>query len=222
MDGRPTSPLLDEAAELLGEDDAPRRRGRGAADAERRAEVEYAAPGAGHLRRRGLQSAPRSWPAATSAAARSGSVAERAGADRSWAFGHVVVDEAQELSPMAWRLLMRRCPRRSFTVVGDVAQTGSAGRRDVVGRRARARTSSDRWTQAELTVNYRTPEQVMDLAAGGAGRGGSPVARADLGPGGPVRAGVHRVPDGAGPRPRALADDRRAASGSRPARARSR
>ena len=54
------------------------------------------------------------------------SVAEQAETDRSWAFGHVVVDEAQELSPMAWRLLMRRCPSRSFTVVGDVAQTGSA------------------------------------------------------------------------------------------------
>ena len=50
--------------------------------------------------------------------------AQRAAADRSWAFGHVIVDEAQELSPMAWRLLMRRCPSRSMTIVGDVAQTG--------------------------------------------------------------------------------------------------
>ncbi len=39
--------------------------------------------------------------------------AQRAAADRRWAFGHVIVDEAQELSPMAWRLLMRRCPSRS-------------------------------------------------------------------------------------------------------------
>ena len=51
------------------------------------------------------------------------STAERASADREWTFGHVIVDEAQELSPMAWRLLMRRCPTRSMTVVGDVAQT---------------------------------------------------------------------------------------------------
>ena len=36
--------------------------------------------------------------------------AERAAADRTWAFGHVIVDEAQELSAMAWRMLMRRCP----------------------------------------------------------------------------------------------------------------
>ena len=37
------------------------------------------------------------------------SVAERAAADRQWAYGHVIVDEAQELSAMAWRALMRRC-----------------------------------------------------------------------------------------------------------------
>ncbi|GMA37143.1 hypothetical protein [Demequina litorisediminis] len=54
------------------------------------------------------------------------SVAERAAADRRWTYGHVVVDEAQELSPMAWRMLLRRCPTRSFTIVGDVAQVASA------------------------------------------------------------------------------------------------
>ena len=59
--------------------------------------------------------------------------AERAAADRSWAFGHVIVDEAQELSPMAWRLLMRRCPSRSMTVVGDVAQTGDLAGTAVLG-----------------------------------------------------------------------------------------
>ena len=52
-------------------------------------------------------------------------VADRAGADRSWAFGHVIVDEAQELSTMAWRALMRRSPNRWMTLVGDVAQTSS-------------------------------------------------------------------------------------------------
>ena len=49
--------------------------------------------------------------------------AERAAADRSWTYGHVVVDEAQELSAMAWRCLLRRVPTRSLTIVGDVAQT---------------------------------------------------------------------------------------------------
>ena len=49
-------------------------------------------------------------------------MAERARADRTWTYGHVVVDEAQELGAMAWRALARRCPVRSFTVVGDLAQ----------------------------------------------------------------------------------------------------
>ena len=53
------------------------------------------------------------------------SVAEHATGDREWTYGHVVVDEAQELSPMMWRVLMRRCPTRSMTVVGDLAQTGA-------------------------------------------------------------------------------------------------
>jgi DNA helicase IV len=48
-------------------------------------------------------------------------MAERAAANRTWTFGHVIVDEAQELSAMAWRLLARRCPARSMTIVGDVA-----------------------------------------------------------------------------------------------------
>ncbi|WP_448640423.1 HelD family protein [Geodermatophilus sp. URMC 63] len=90
--------------------------------------------------------------------------AERAAADRTWTFGHVVVDEAQELSAMAWRLLVRRCPTRSMTVVGDVAQTGSlagADRWDAVLRPH----VGDAWRLEELTVNYRTPAEVMDVAA---------------------------------------------------------
>src|SRR5690242_21689876 len=55
-------------------------------------------------------------------------LAERAAADRNWTYRHVVVDEAQELSEMDWRALMRRCPNRSFTIVGDLAQ-----RRSVAG-----------------------------------------------------------------------------------------
>ncbi|MGH8918454.1 MAG: helicase, partial [Actinomycetes bacterium] len=49
------------------------------------------------------------------------STADRAASDREWTYGHVIVDEAQELSPMAWRLIMRRCPSRSMTIVGDIA-----------------------------------------------------------------------------------------------------
>jgi DNA helicase IV len=91
-------------------------------------------------------------------------VAERAVADRTWTFGHVIVDEAQELSAMAWRLLMRRCPSRSMTLVGDVAQTGDAAGatswdamlEPFVGDRRRV---------TELTVNYRTPKEIMAVAA---------------------------------------------------------
>src|SRR5262249_56300382 len=51
--------------------------------------------------------------------------AERAWADPNWAYGHVIVDEAQELSEMAWRMVMRRIPTRSLTVLGDLAQRAS-------------------------------------------------------------------------------------------------
>ncbi|MEP6853107.1 MAG: AAA family ATPase [bacterium] len=102
------------------------------------------------------------------------SVAERAAADRTWAFGHIVVDEAQELSAMTWRLLMRRCPSRSLTVVGDLAQTGSAAGATSWAE-VLAPHVADRWRQAELTVNYRTPTQVMELAAAVLHANGSPV-----------------------------------------------
>ncbi|GFG62588.1 DNA helicase [Mycobacterium kubicae] len=88
---------------------------------------------------------------------------ERATADRDWTYGHVVVDEAQELSAMDWRVLMRRCPARSFTVVGDLAQRRSAA----------GATSWDtmlepyvpgRWVYRSLSVNYRTPAEIMAVA----------------------------------------------------------
>jgi DNA helicase IV len=79
-------------------------------------------------------------------------------------FGHVVVDEAQELSEMDWRMLMRRCPTRSMTIVGDLAQTGSPGG---AGTWARALSPhlADRWRLALLTVNYRTPAEIMAATA---------------------------------------------------------
>ena len=91
-------------------------------------------------------------------------VAERAESDRSWAYGHLVVDEAQELSPMMWRLLMRRSPSRSMTLVGDVAQVGSADGASSWGEVLDPYVEG-RWRLAELTVNYRTPAQVMRLAS---------------------------------------------------------
>jgi DNA helicase IV len=92
-----------------------------------------------------------------------GSTADRASADRTWTYGHVVVDEAQELSPMAWRAVFRRCPLGSMTIVGDTAQTS-----DAAGTSSWARVlaphAKDRWRLAELTVNYRTPDEIMRLA----------------------------------------------------------
>ncbi|HWE40607.1 MAG TPA: ATP-binding domain-containing protein, partial [Isosphaeraceae bacterium] len=92
------------------------------------------------------------------------STAERAEADRSWAYGHVIIDEAQELSAMTWRMVLRRNPARSMTVVGDVAQTGSpAGAtswKDML-----APLVGGRWREERLTVNYRTPSEIMTVAA---------------------------------------------------------
>lgn len=91
-------------------------------------------------------------------------VAERAAADRDWTYGHVVVDEAQELSEMDWRVLMRRCPGRSFTVVGDLAQ-----RRSAAGARSWDEMLElyvpGRWLYRTLSVNYRTPAEIMTVAA---------------------------------------------------------
>ncbi|UGT56112.1 RNA polymerase recycling motor ATPase HelR [Nocardia asteroides] len=92
-------------------------------------------------------------------------LAERAAADREWTYRHVVVDEAQELSEMDWRVLMRRCPGKSFTVVGDLAQ-----RRSPAGATSWAavmdRYVPGRWAYRALTVNYRTPAEIMAVAAG--------------------------------------------------------
>jgi DNA helicase IV len=91
------------------------------------------------------------------------SVAERAAADRRWIFGHVIVDEAQELSPMEWRALLRRCVTRSFTVAGDLAQaagpTAPTSWGEVFGN------SGLDWRAEQLTVSYRTPAEIMEVAA---------------------------------------------------------
>ncbi|HEY4021668.1 MAG TPA: helicase, partial [Pseudonocardiaceae bacterium] len=91
-------------------------------------------------------------------------LAERAAEDRDWSYGHLVVDEAQELSDMDWRVLMRRCPRRSMTIVGDLAQRQApAGARDWA--QPLAAHVEQRWTYRRLSVNYRTSAEVMALAA---------------------------------------------------------
>ena len=163
-------PLLDEAAELLGEDD---RAARTTARQRRRERVAYAR-GVLDIISRDTDDDPEILMGAdmldaTGLATRheddeSLTAAERAAGDRTWAFGHVIVDEAQELSDMDWRMLMRRCPVRSMTIVGDVAQTGS-----VAGASSWTqvldRYQGDRWRLTGLTINYRTPAEIMDVAA---------------------------------------------------------
>lgn len=94
-----------------------------------------------------------------------GTLAEQALADREWVYGHVVVDEAQELSAMAWRMIGRRASGGSLTVVGDLAQTESpAGVGDWT--KALARITHDRVRVEVLTVNYRTPARLLAASEG--------------------------------------------------------
>ena len=168
-------PLLDELVDLLGRDKPADQAAEQAVEQERKAEAEYAAgvldsligredlmDDEDHLLAQDLVYAE-------DLADRFGErdtreLVERAAADRDWTYRHVVVDEAQELSEMEWRVLMRHCPARSFTVIGDLAQ-----RRSEAGA-----TSWDtmlepyvpgRWIYRSLSVNYRTPAEIMTVAA---------------------------------------------------------
>jgi len=152
-------PLLDEAAELLGPWD----------------------PAAAHRLRREHADRSRELAAAARAVETFGgwvsaqhlvdrdtptyqlrSVAERAMEDREWIYGHVVVDEAQDLSAMAWRVVQRRCSRRSATIVGDLQQAAHP---------AAPRTWNDAlaWAKGRvevqrLTITYRITKQTVTAA----------------------------------------------------------
>ncbi|WP_353944799.1 AAA family ATPase [Streptomyces sp. HUAS MG91] len=169
-------PLLDEAAELLGHDDSAER---AAAEAARQERIAYA-QGVLDLSKGSESYEFEDEDESEVLAAHDivdadrvadwyeeedhRSAAERAAADRTWAFGHIIVDEAQELSPMAWRLLMRRSPTRSMTLVGDPVQTseeaGVGSWADIL-----APYVEDRFEHTRLGVNYRTPSEIMELAA---------------------------------------------------------
>ncbi|CCG02641.1 RNA polymerase recycling motor ATPase HelR [Blastococcus saxobsidens] len=77
-------------------------------------------------------------------------------------FAHVVVDEAQELTDAEWQMLLLRCPSRSFTIVGDRAQARHGFPES--WRERLDRIGLDRVTVASLTLNYRTPAEVMAAA----------------------------------------------------------
>ncbi|MBM7168490.1 AAA family ATPase [Streptomyces sp. G44] len=78
-------------------------------------------------------------------------------------FAHIIVDEAQELTDAEWQMLLRRCPSRSLTVVGDRAQARHGFTESWRERLERA--GLDRIETASLSINYRTPEEVMAEAA---------------------------------------------------------
>jgi DNA helicase IV len=85
--------------------------------------------------------------------------------DEARTYGHIVVDEAQDLTPMQLRMVARRSLSGSLTIVGDIAQaTGHAPPSDWDDVLAHLPHRKKRHT-VELSVNYRTPAQVMDLAA---------------------------------------------------------
>jgi len=74
-------------------------------------------------------------------------------------FAHIVVDEAQELTDAEWHMLLRRCPSRSFTIVGDRAQARHGFRESWQERLERVGFAQI--NRASLNINYRTPEEVM-------------------------------------------------------------
>ena len=85
-------------------------------------------------------------------------------------FAHIVVDEAQELTDAEWQMLLLRCPSRSFTIVGDRAQARHGFTESWQERLKRV--GLDRISLASLSINYRTPEEIMSEA--------EPVIRAVL------------------------------------------
>ncbi|WP_338598817.1 ATP-binding domain-containing protein [Saccharopolyspora sp. SCSIO 74807] len=163
--------LLDELAELLGEDDTKAREEQ---ERQQREELAYA-QGVLHIMEQDEEIADEerlrvsdvldAELLAERQQTRSDlTAAQRAAEDRTWTFGHVIVDEAQELSAMTWRVLMRRCPSRSMTLVGDIAQTGALGGA-ASWHEVLSPYVGERWRLAELTVNYRTPAEIMGVAA---------------------------------------------------------
>ncbi|WP_460397390.1 helicase [Actinophytocola sediminis] len=161
-------PLLDEAIELIG----PLTRDDSVAERLRRAEARYARgvldildteedPDGEVLRAVDLIDSERLAERQEERDHRT--LAERAAADREWTYGHVVVDEAQELSEMDWRVVMRRCPSRSMTIVGDLAQRESPAGAKTWAQMLESYVPG-RWTYRQLTINYRMPAEIMDVA----------------------------------------------------------
>ncbi|MCU1546012.1 MAG: family ATPase [Homoserinimonas sp.] len=171
-------PLLDEAADHLGEFDVVDAARKREEKQQRKRDIENAEAAIENMQVGGLVNAKALADNFAEVGVRA-TTSEKAAADRTWTYGHIVVDEAQELSPMQWRVLLRRCPMRSFTIVGDIAQAAAASAspsweralRPLLGRQPQA----DSWRLEELTVNYRTPSQIAAAAEQMAIEHGLPV-----------------------------------------------
>ncbi|MCR1780937.1 AAA family ATPase [Nocardioides carbamazepini] len=158
-------PLLDVARARLGDPEAARRRRRH--EAEAAAEREEMDRVVDHLVATDdsdlmIMSMLRGADLRGALAADPGTLVADAGR-YSGPFAHVVVDEAQELTDAEWQMLLRRCPSRSFTVVGDRAQARHGFTESWADRLERVGLHDI--DLASLTVNYRTPVEVMEAAA---------------------------------------------------------
>jgi DNA helicase IV len=146
--------LIDEADALLGPPEAARpRRRRGRARSDDTANSVVAELGVGGFltpaelsRRYAGDPAPADTP------------------DEPRTFGHVLVDEAQDVSAMQWRMLARRCPSGSMTLVGDFGQATRPAALDDWGAVLRQLPSRPEPRVATLSVNYRTPAEIMGVA----------------------------------------------------------
>lgn len=154
-------PLLDEAMELIGPD--PNKVGtpqQKTSEAERFAQQTLEQMG---MAGNGLVSA-KDLAGQMEGQSNEQTLQERAAADREWTYGHIVIDEAQELTRMDWRMLLRRCPSRAFTIVGDVAQTSALSGARKWEDMLDPVFGAGRWVKDELTIDYRNPQEVADLA----------------------------------------------------------
>ncbi|TDD70772.1 AAA family ATPase [Jiangella aurantiaca] len=165
-------PLLDAARQRLGDPETSRRRRR--QEAARAAERQERARVVGHLietddSEMQLMSMLRGEDLTT--ALDDADALPAADPDQlAGPFAHIVVDEAQELTDAEWQMLLARCPSRSFTIVGDRAQARHGFTESWEQRLERI--GLNRITVASLSINYRTPEEVMAEA--------EPVIRAAL------------------------------------------
>ena len=150
-------PLLDVAIDLLGEDQVSKKAGS-------RGEEEEFAKSTMDLFGVSSSLVPASYLLSSLAPSEQKSLPERAAEDRKWQFGHIIVDEAQELTPMQWRMLKKRSLSRSFTIVGDIAQTTSlAGTRS--WKKRLSAVFDKGWTLFPLEIDYRNPKEVAEKAA---------------------------------------------------------